>query len=250
MVKLKLAVAMGFILWNNSIVSYGDFLKPKTTALWWKRIIMNAAKVGKGLSIDTKAHMLVSKHWIEATDPWHRYGNNLQLYYKEWLNSSTNQYFFFWLDSGDGKDLDLEECPRSKLDQQRVKYFGQEERKKYEYVVVEGKILHNMTRKPLHHGSPQLKYIFVVSTSKKLYIGEKEKGIFHHSSFLAGEATLTAGRLLVEDGKLKRISPSSGHYKPTEDSLERFLSILKENGVNLEEVQIRKANEDFVSPQV
>ncbi|CAA2984274.1 Hypothetical predicted protein, partial [Olea europaea subsp. europaea] len=78
-----------------------------------------------------------------------------------------------------------------------------QEREYYEYEVVDGKILHNITRKLLHHVSPQLKYIFVVSISKKLYIGEKDKGIFHHSSFLAGEASLTAGRLLVEDGVLK-----------------------------------------------
>ncbi|XP_022870258.1 IQ domain-containing protein IQM3-like [Olea europaea var. sylvestris] len=160
-------------------------------------------QVGKGLSIDTKAHILVFKYWIEAIDPRHRYGNNLHLYCKEWFKSSTSQHFFVWLDFGDGKEVDLEECPRSKLDQQCIKYFGPKEREYYEYVVVDGKILHNITRIPLHHGSPQLKYIFVVSTSKKLYIGEKEKGIFHHSSFLAGEATLTAGRLLVEDGVLK-----------------------------------------------
>ncbi|XP_022873263.1 IQ domain-containing protein IQM3-like [Olea europaea var. sylvestris] len=204
--------------------------------------------VGKGLSIDAKANILILKHCIEAIDSRHRYGSNLQLYYKEWFKSSANQNFFSWLDYGDGKEVDLEDCPRSKLDQQCVKYLGLEARKSYEHVIVNGKILRSTTRIHLNHESPQLKYIFVVSTSKKLYIGEKKKGFFHHSSFLAGGAILTAGRLWVKDGVLKRISPSSGHYKPTEDSLERFLSILKENGVNLDEVQIRKANEDFWSP--
>ncbi|CAA2978376.1 Hypothetical predicted protein [Olea europaea subsp. europaea] len=175
-----------------------------------------------------------------VNDSRHRYANNLHPYHEKWRNSSTSQDFFFWLDFGDGKEFDLEECPRSKLDQQCVKYFGPKEREPYEYVVVDGKILHKMTGTPLQHGSPNLKYIFVVSTDKKLYIGKKEKGIFHHSSFLAGGDTLTAGRLFVEDGLLKRISPFSGHYKPTEDSLERFLSILKKKGVNLDEVQVRR----------
>ncbi|CAA2984276.1 Hypothetical predicted protein [Olea europaea subsp. europaea] len=62
----KVAIAMGFVLWNNNTVSSDDFLKPKTAALWWKRVILNAYKVGKGSSIDTKAHILVLKHWIEA----------------------------------------------------------------------------------------------------------------------------------------------------------------------------------------
>ncbi|KAH7512333.1 hypothetical protein FEM48_Zijuj12G0079600 [Ziziphus jujuba var. spinosa] len=33
-----------------------------------------------------------------------------------------------------------------------------------------------------------------------LYIGQKNEGIFQHSSFLAGEATLSAGILVVEHG--------------------------------------------------
>jgi hypothetical protein len=32
---------------------------------------------------------------------------------------------------------------------------------------------------------------------------QKRKGLFHHSSFLAGGATLAAGRLEAEGGKLK-----------------------------------------------
>lgn len=43
-------------------------------------------------------------------------------------------------------------------------------------------------------------YIYIVTLLKYL---QKKKGIFHHSSFLAGGATLAAGRLAVEDGVLK-----------------------------------------------
>lgn len=52
-------------------------------------------------------------------------------------------------------------------------------------------------------GPKDTKWIFVLSTSKKLYIGKKSKGTFQHSSFLAGGATLSAGRLVVEEGVLK-----------------------------------------------
>lgn len=34
-------------------------------------------------------------------------------------------------------------------------------------------------------------------------ISQKKKGEFHHSSFLAGGATIAAGRLAAEDGILK-----------------------------------------------
>ncbi|CAI9768358.1 unnamed protein product [Fraxinus pennsylvanica] len=144
--------------------------------------------------------------WIHShIDPRHRYGHSLHLYYEEWCKTNAGQPFFYWLDLGDGKEVDLEECPRSKLRQQCIKYLGPKEREHYEYVVVHGKILHKQTGIPLdtNNGSLGLKWIFVMSTSKGLYIGEKKKGYFHHSSFLAGGTTLAAGRLIVEDGVLK-----------------------------------------------
>ncbi|KAL3628344.1 hypothetical protein CASFOL_027390 [Castilleja foliolosa] len=150
------------------------------------------------------------------------------------------------LDIGDGKEVDLKECPRSKLHQQCIKYLGPKERQHYEYQVVDGKIMHTLTGEPLDtiYGSPGSKWIFVMSTSKRLYSGEKTKGLFHHSSFLAGGATLAAGRLIADDGVLKCISAYSGHYKPTDDCLDT-LSLLNENGVNLDEVEICKAKDDY-----
>lgn len=81
----------------------------------------------------------------------------------------------------------------------------QQEREHYEYGLVEGKIVHKRTKQLLDtsKGMPGAKWIFVMSTSKKFYAGEKKKGIFHHSSFLAGGATLAAGRLSAENGILK-----------------------------------------------
>ncbi|KAL7243057.1 hypothetical protein ACSBR1_015465 [Camellia fascicularis] len=128
-----------------------------------------------------------------------------------------------------------------------IKYLGPLEREQYEYIVVEGKIVNKQSGNFLDtiKGMPRVKWTFVVSTSKRLYAGQKKKGLFHHSSFLSGGATLAAGRLEAEDGTLKSISPYSGHYRPTDDSLDNFLSFLNENGVNLDEIEIRKANEDY-----
>ncbi|PKI49315.1 hypothetical protein CRG98_030243 [Punica granatum] len=209
---------------NHSTVSFFNFDKPETAASRWHRVILNASKI----------------------DPRHRYGHNLHLYYEEWCKSDSGQPFFFWLDIGDGRDVDLKECPRSKLRQQCIKYLGPQEREHYEYNLVDGKIVHKQSGEFLdtNRGSHGAKWIFVVSTSHKLYAGEKKKGAFHHSSFLAGGATLAAGRLIVEHGILKSISAYSGHYRPTNDSLDSFISYLKDNGVNLDEVQIFKANED------
>jgi hypothetical protein len=58
-------------------------------------------------------------------DPRHRYGHNLHYYYHRWLHCEINQPFFYWLDVGEGKDVNLEEhCPRWKLHKQCIKYLG------------------------------------------------------------------------------------------------------------------------------
>ncbi|KAK9734222.1 hypothetical protein RND81_04G123900 [Saponaria officinalis] len=237
--------AINYARLERSTISFFD--TPETAASRWNRVGLNASKVGKGLSENSKAQKLAFDHWIEAIDPRHRYGHNLHKYYDEWCNAKSGQPFFYWLDVGDGKDLDLEECPRSKLRKQLIKYLGPQEREDYEYIVVEGKITHKLTGELLSASktSEGTKWIFVMSTCKKLYIGEKQKGKFHHSSFLAGGATLAAGRLLVEDGTLKSISAYSGHYRPSDDRLDSFLAFLTENGVDLNEVQIQRSSEGY-----
>jgi hypothetical protein len=84
-------------------------------------------------------------------------------------------------------------------------FILQAERKAYEVVVQYGKFVYKQSGELLHTvgGPKDAKWIFVLSTSKTLYIGLKNKGTFQHSSFLAGGATLSAGRLVVEDGILK-----------------------------------------------
>lgn len=51
---------------------------------------------------------------------------------------------------------------------------SQIEREHYEYEVVDGKFLHKLSGKPLdtNQGSGGSKWIFVMSTFKRLYIGE------------------------------------------------------------------------------
>ncbi|EPS60152.1 hypothetical protein M569_14652, partial [Genlisea aurea] len=195
---------LDFARLNHSTISFFDFSKPETASSRWNRVSLIASKVGKGLSMDAGAQKLAFQHWIEAIDPRHRYGHCLHYYYEEWCSSRSGQPFFYWLDLGDGREVDLKECPRWKLRQQRIKYLGPNEREQYEYVVAEGKILHKLTGKMLDTMNPAgSKWIFVLSTDRKLYIGRKMKGSFHHSSFLAGGATLASGRVDAQNGVLK-----------------------------------------------
>lgn len=217
--------------------------KPDTAVSRWSRGRVKAAKVGKGLSKDEKGKRLAFQHWLEAIDPRHRYGHNLHYYYDEWYKNPTAQPFFYWLDVGDGRDLNLDDCSRSTLQKQQIKYLSPNEREQYEVVINNGKIVYKQNQQPVDtpEGS---KWIFVMSTSHNLYVGQKKKGRFQHSSFLAGAATSAAGRLIVDNGILKSFSPYSGHYLPTEENLDTFVRFLVENGVDMTNVERRSSAED------
>ncbi|GAB2272207.1 IQ domain-containing protein iqm3 [Dionaea muscipula] len=237
--------ALEYVKLNHSTISFYNFRKHETAGSRWNRGTLKASKVGKGLSKDSKAQQLIFRHWIEAIDSRHRYGHSLHVYYDEWSKSKSGQPFFYWLDVGDGKDLDLKDCPRSMLRQQCITYLGPLEREHYEYLIVEGRIEHKLTKCLLDTeirggGGEEAKWIFVMSTSQKLYIGVKKKGNFQHSSFLAGGATLAAGRLEVEHGVLKSLSPHSGHYRPSKERFDKFLKFLQEKGINLDAVKVNR----------
>ncbi|RID63780.1 hypothetical protein BRARA_E02754 [Brassica rapa] len=236
---------------KRSSISFFDIEKHETAISRWSRARTRAAKVGKGLSKNGKAQKLALQHWLEAIDPRHRYGHNLHFYYNKWLHCQSREPFFYWLDIGEGKEVNLvEKCPRLKLQQQCIKYLGPMERKAYEVVAEEGKFFYKSSGEMLHTSSMEesdSKWIFVLSTSKVLYVGKKKKGTFQHSSFLAGGATVAAGRLVVESGVLKAVWPHSGHYQPTEENFLDFLSFLRENNVDITDVKMSPTDEDEFS---
>jgi hypothetical protein len=57
-------------------------------------------------------------------------------------------------------------------------------------------------------------WIFVADTSFRLYVGIKQSGAFQHSSFLHGSRISAAGLIKVKNGRLSKLSPLSGHYRP------------------------------------
>jgi hypothetical protein len=71
------------------------------------------------------------QYWLEMVDDKHRYGSHLRAYHREWLKSSTHENFFYWLDHGSGKHLDLPLVSRTRLDSDKVRYLSREERQNY-----------------------------------------------------------------------------------------------------------------------
>ncbi|XP_019443508.1 PREDICTED: IQ domain-containing protein IQM1-like [Lupinus angustifolius] len=238
--------ALDFASLSRCSISHFDSLKSETAVSKWARARTMAAKVGKGLCKDDKAQKLALRHWLEAIDPRHRYGHNLDFYYNVWFHSQSSQPFFYWLDVGDGKEVNLENCPRSNLQGQCIKYLGPKEREAYEVILEGGRLLYRKSN-DLVHTAEGSKWIFVLSSSRILYVGEKKKGHFQHSSFLAGGATIASGRLVAQNGVLDAIWPYSGHYRPTEKNFKEFIGFLVEHNVDMTSVK-KYAVDDDVPP--
>ncbi|KAF9573400.1 hypothetical protein EC968_008582 [Mortierella alpina] len=231
-------------------------------ARWaWRRAEFLGSRLGK-----------LTEHWLEMSDKKHRYGSNLKLYHEYWLQQDTSQNFFYWLDKGDGKNLDLEERPRARLEEQRVQYLQEHERDQFAVHVVDGLLYYKESGKAVHTlptsvqagddvdvsqvlpdadaGDDEAtrmekkrirnksKYIYVTDPKGTLYVAQKKKGNFHHSSFLGGGTVCAAGGIIINHGKLVKINPKSGHYRPGQRHFDRLLTSLKNMGISLEGVKI------------
>ncbi|KAL5824319.1 hypothetical protein ACOSQ3_020382 [Xanthoceras sorbifolium] len=240
---------LDFAALSRSSVSFFDSNKSETAISRWARARVRAAKVGKGLSKDEKAQKLALTHWLEAIDPRHRYGHNLHKYYDVWFASDSIQPFFYWLDIGDGKEVTLEKCPRTKQQQECIKYLGPKEREAYEVVMEKGKLVYKQSRVCVDTHTPKdSKWMFVLSTSRNLYVGEKKKGLFHHSSFLSGAATIASGRLVAQNGILEAIWSYSGHYRPTEENFIELCNFLEDHHIDLTDVKKTPTDDDVPPP--
>ena len=270
--------------------------------------------------------MMDLQYFLELVDQKHRHGSNLRKYHVHWQKADTTQNFFFWLDQGDGKDLDLEECSRERLNKMQVRYLSRDERQNYlvkvdsqgmltwakndervwtkdelfkdslkgivpimdetpkfkynvppenessdtsdsdseeeattqadegeRYVdedfhrargpaklkyVSAGVVFNHMMRNSLKKGH---KWIFVCDTSFRLYIGYKQAGAFQHSSFLHGSRVLAAGQIKVKRGRLRRLSPLSGHYRCKTTNFRAFVDSLKKSSVDMSHLSISQS---------
>ncbi len=75
--------------------------------------------------------MMDLQYFLEMVDQKHRYGSSLRKYHNYWKSQPTSQNFFYWLDHGDGKDVELPECDRLRLEKEQVRYLSREERFNY-----------------------------------------------------------------------------------------------------------------------
>ncbi|BGO97282.1 hypothetical protein NBRC10513v2_001202 [Rhodotorula toruloides] len=96
-----------------------------------------------------EAKQLEAQYWLELVDRKHRYASNLKFYHQKWNETDTDDNFFHWLDEGEGKDLDLEQCPRKRLESECITYLNAEQREMYRVEVKDGLLVWAKDGQPL-----------------------------------------------------------------------------------------------------
>ncbi|KAL9082115.1 MAG: hypothetical protein Q9159_006706 [Coniocarpon cinnabarinum] len=71
------------------------------------------------------------EYFLEMVDEKHRYGSHLRAYHAVWQQADTNENFFYWLDYGDGTEVEVMSCSRDVLERDQVRYLNREERARY-----------------------------------------------------------------------------------------------------------------------
>lgn len=87
-----------------------------------KGIKPNPATISKAMDL---------QYFLEMMDLKHRHGSNLRKYHEYWKLTDSHENFFYWLDHGAGKDVELPACPRAKLEREQIRYLSREERLNY-----------------------------------------------------------------------------------------------------------------------
>lgn len=106
------------------------------------------------------------------------------------------------------------------------------ERTQYEIFVKDG-LLHDAKGNLLDTGTAKDgKFIFVMDPQGRIFAGAPRIFEFHHSSFLAGSDVASAGEMDVASGMLLMHDNNSGHYKPTDQHNDQFVSELKDRGLD------------------
>jgi hypothetical protein len=81
--------------------------------------------------------------------------------------------------------------------------------------------------------------IYVMDRNGNLYVSNYQNvGTHHHSTFLGGDDVAGAGEIYVDNGVVRYLDRSSGHYRPLPEHLEQVIDQLRRQGVDLSQVSI------------
>jgi len=90
----------------------------------------------------------------------------------------------------------------------------------------------------LHPSKPGKGGIFVLDMYGTMHAAQKVSGAFHHSSLTGGHCCRFAGSITVEGGFVRKVSPHSGHYVPTQAEYDALIECWRQDGLDLSNAEI------------
>ncbi len=130
-----------------------------------------------------------------------------------------------------------------------VVYLDETQREPYRVHGRDGKLV-DAAGRPLDGGPPDAegkpkRAIYSMDAAGNLYVSyDHAKGLFHHSSFLAGGPVACAGEMVIEDGRIIELTNMSGHYRPPPFTLDAVRERLVEMGVDVEGMVVAPVGAD------
>ncbi|WP_350616104.1 hypothetical protein [Pseudomonas sp. HY7a-MNA-CIBAN-0227] len=192
------------------------------------------------------------KYWLEIKDPKHRDRISLNGLDAQsgalsaWLEDVNNKTGLFqWIDQYPDVEINtLKNKPKHplSLDVGYINYLSPDQATDYWVTISQGewktgnKLL-NTTHLPSKAGMEGHAAI-VIHRDGNIFVHPYEKGKWQHTSTTEGKPVLSAGMILIEQGKAKSFYLDSGHYIPQRPQLEHLLARLAAQGVNINELDI------------
>lgn len=176
----------------------------------------------------------VFKFVNDKDEPVHIYGQFIKKIFRLWQRERPIMHFENYLKKYVTEDII--ESVKSKKDgvihfdfSESKNYLVDFDSKKSIYWIEEQKRL------------PAKRYMFVLDLEcKNLYVGNKKKGTFQHTSFLQGAPVACAGFITIDEyGRITLIRGHSGHYKPKMEHLLLFQKFLTDKiGPSAKKIEI------------
>lgn len=190
-------------------------------------------------------------YFLERLDPQHRPGFALSEHYKDWVDGPIGgrKKETFWDRMEDVEAEKMDEWSRTgKKPDELKQVWGYDQSARWDQCLYfdgnalkcasDDSLFKSDDKKTVYAGSGWAIWVCSMpmaenDTTRKfhnyIFSSTHEKGVHHHTSFLAGRPVMAAGEWIVDaTGTIRVISAKSGHYRPTVDELFKFVTTFQQ----------------------